>query len=248
MRYMYKILKNTVTFLLLILLVSSCAKKVPTPEEAYNEALSLYTRKSYEDSVEAFKKVKEMFPDHPLSRDAQIMSADAYFKAEKYDEAYLAYDEFIKLYPENINIPYAHYKQALCYYNQISEKDRDQGFTRLAIEKLDKVLTDFPDTPYAIKAYFYKKECRKRLAEQEIFVGNFYLRYDKYKSAEKRFLYALKNFPDVPIQEEALFGLYKVYKGKKDEDKIKKIVELLFKNFPNTKYKEKIEVKDESQR
>lgn len=248
MRYMYKILKNTVTFLLLILLVSSCAKKVPTPEEAYNEALSLYTRKSYEDSVEAFKKVKEMFPDHPLSRDAQIMSADAYFKAEKYDEAYLAYDEFIKLYPENINIPYAHYKQALCYYNQISEKDRDQGFTRLAIEKLDKVLTDFPDTPYAIKAYFYKKECRKRLAEQEIFVGNFYLRYDKYKSAEKRFLYALKNFPDVPIQEEALFGLYKVYKGKKDEDKIKKIVELIFKNFPNTKYKEKIEVKDESQR
>lgn len=245
---MYKILKNTVTFLLLILLVSSCAKKVPTPEEAYNEALSLYTRKSYEDSVEAFKKVKEMFPDHPLSRDAQIMSADAYFKAEKYDEAYLAYDEFIKLYPENINIPYAHYKQALCYYNQISEKDRDQGFTRLAIEKLDKVLTDFPDTPYAIKAYFYKKECRKRLAEQEIFVGNFYLRYDKYKSAEKRFLYALKNFPDVPIQEEALFGLYKVYKGKKDEDKIKKIVELIFKNFPNTKYKEKIEVKDESQR
>ncbi|MCX7991006.1 MAG: outer membrane protein assembly factor BamD [Proteobacteria bacterium] len=237
-------------FIIILGILFSCAKKTPTPEEAYKDALSLYTRKSYEDSVEAFKKVKELFPDHPLSIEAQIMSADAYFKAEKYDEAYLAYDEFIKLYPENINIPYAHYKQALCYYNQISEKDRDQSFTRLAIEKLDKVLSDFPDTPYAVKAYFYKKECRKRLAEQEIFVGNFYLRYDKYKSAEKRFLYALKNFPDIPIQEEALFGLYKVYRGKKEIDKINKVADLIFKHFPDTKYKEKIkkEVPNEPQR
>lgn len=245
----YDILKK-VSLLITIFVVFSCAKKIPTPEEAYSEAISLYKRKYYEDAVEAFKKVKEMFPDHPLSIDAQIMSADAYFNSEKYDEAYLAYDEFIKLYPDNINIPYAHYKQALCYYNQISEKDRDQGFTRLAIEKLDKILNDFPDTPYAIKAYFYKKECRKRLAEQEIFVGNFYLRYDKYKSAEKRFLYALKNFPDVPIQEEALYGLYRVYEGKKDLDKMKEIAGLLFKYFPETKYKQKIkiEVSNESKR
>ncbi len=247
---MKKFSKSTIFFFLILGLLCSCAKKVPTPEEAYNEALSLYTRKNYEDSVEAFKKVKEMFPDHPLSKEAQIMTADAYFKAEKYDEAYLAYDEFIKLYPESINIPYAYYKQALCYYNQISEKDRDQGFTRLAIEKLDKILADFPDTPYAVKAYFYKKECRKRLAEQEIFVGNFYLRYDKYKSAEKRFLYALKNFPDVPIQEEALYGLYRVYLGKKDINKMDKVVELMLKHFPESKYKEKIkkEVTNEPQR
>lgn len=236
-------MKNRVIILFLISLsIFSCAKKVPTPDEAYKEALSLYTRKYYEDSVDAFKKVKDMFPEHPFAREAQLMIGDAHFNSEKYDEAYLAYDEFIKLYPENINIPYAYYKQALCYYNQISEKDRDQGFTRQALEKLEKVLKEFPDTPYGVKAYLYIKECRKRLAEQEIFVGNFYLRYDKYKSAERRFLYALKNFPDVKIQEEALYGLYKVYEGKKDTEKMKKVLDELLKNFPDTKYKEKIKI------
>ncbi len=243
-------IKKLLVIIMFATLISACGKKTPTPEEAYREAMSLYSRKYYEDSVEAFKKVKDLFPDHPLARESQLMVADAHFNSEKYDEAYLAYDEFIKLYPESINIPYAHYMQALCYYRQISEKDRDQGFTRQALERLEKIVKEFPDTPYAIKAYFYIKECRKRLAEQEIFVGNYYLRYDKFKAAEKRFKYALKNFPDVQIQEDALYGLYRVYKGKKDMEKQKKVQQLLLKHFPDTKYKEKIkkEVEYEPQR
>ncbi len=233
-------IKKILMVIILIVGLVACGKKIPTPDEAYREAMSLYTRKYYEDSVEAFKKVKDLFPDHPLAKESQLMVGDAHFYSEKYDEAYLAYDEFIKLYPESINIPYAHYMQALCYFKQISEKDRDQGFTRQALEKLEKLVKEFPDTPYALKAYFYIKECRKRLAEQEIYVGNYYLRYDKYKAAEKRFNYALKNFPDVNIQEDALYGLYQVYTRKKDEDKQKKVLDTLLKYFPDTKYKEKI--------
>lgn len=233
----------TLTVLLLVatLLTYKCAtKKPPTPEKAFEEAMSLYSLKNYEDSVDAFKKVKELFPDHRLAKTAQLLIGDANFNAEKYEEAVIAYDDFAKLYPEDLNVPYARYMEAMSYFNRISEKDRDQSLTRQAAEKFSNFLEQFPDTPYAVKSFEHFNECRKRLAEQEILVGNFYLRYDKFKAAEKRFKYALNNFPDVAVQEEALIGLYKVYKKQKDEEKAKTVVDTLMFYFPSSSYKVKL--------
>ncbi|GAB4433341.1 MAG: hypothetical protein OHK0040_03860 [bacterium] len=232
---------KTALFVLFVLMLTGCAtKKAPTPEKAFEEAMSLYSLKNYEDSVEAFKKVKELFPDHKLAKNAQLLIGDANFKSEKYEEAVIAYDDFAKLYPEDINVPYARYMEAMSYYQRISEKDRDQSFTRQSADKFYSIIKTFPDTPYAVKSYEYLKDCRKRLAEQEIFVANFYLRYDKFKAAEKRFHYALNNFPDVDIQEEALVGLYKLYKKQKNEEKAKAIFETLLFYFPNSSYRNKL--------
>lgn len=227
--------------IIIIAVLGSCAaKKPPTPEKTFEEAMSLYSLKNYEDSVDAFKRVKELFPDHKLAKAAQLMIGDANFNSEKYEEAVVAYDEFAKLYPEDINVPYARYMEAMSYYKRVSEKDRDQSFTRQAAEKFAFFLNQFPDTPYAVKSFEYYNECRKRLAEQEILVGNFYLRYDKLKAAEKRFKYALNNFPDVLVQEEALLGLYKVYKKQKDDKKAQMIIDTLLFYFPNSSYKTKL--------
>lgn len=226
-----------VMFFCTLLFGAGCAAKKPlTPEKAYDEAMSLYSLKNYEDSADAFKKVKELFPDHPLSKAAQLLIGDANFNAEKYEEAIIAYDDYAKLFPDDINVPYARYMEAMSYYNRISEKDRDQSFTKLAIEKFTNILKDFNDTPYAVKAYEYFKECRKRLAEQEIFVAKFYLKNKKYKAAEKRFNYALNHFQDVPIQKEALFGLYKVYKLQNNDKKAKTVAETIYFYFPLVGY------------
>ncbi len=222
------------------LIVSCAAKKTPTPEKAYEEAMSLYSMKNYEDAVEAFKKVKEFFPDHKLARVSQLLIGDANYKAEKYEEAVIAYDDFVKLYPEDLNVPYARYMEAMSYFQRISEKDRDQSFTRQAAEKFSQFIENFSDTPYAVKVYEQLRECRKRLAEQELLVGNFYLRYDKLKAAEKRFLYALSNFPDVEVQEEALAGLYRVYKKQKRDDEARSVIDAILFYFPNSQYKTKL--------
>jgi len=191
-----------------------CATKQATltPEAVYKEAAEAFKNKDYQSSIESFKKVKELFPEHPLSQLSQLEIGEVHFTAEEYDEAALAYDEFIRLYSGNINVPYARFKEALCYYHQISQPDRDQSATRKAIEKFERIIKDYPDTPYAVKSYEYLKFCRKRLAEQELFVANFYLKSEKYNAAEKRFLYVLKFFYDVEVQKDALLGLYNLYK------------------------------------
>jgi len=222
-----------VLVILFISVLFACATKQATltPEAVYKEATEAFRNKDYPTSIESFKKVKELFPEHPLAQLSQLEIAEVHFKAQEYDEAALAYDEFIRLYPGNINIPYARYKEALCYYNQISQPDRDQSATRKAIEKFEKIIKDYPDTPYAVKSYEYLKFCRKRLAEQEIFVANFYLKSEKYNAAEKRFLYVLKFFYDVEVQQDALLALYNLYKmtgqTTKAED-IKRTMEFFF--------------------
>ncbi len=219
---------------LITFFIFSCAAKqpVPTAEILYKEALEAAKSKDYQTSIESYKKVKELFPDHPLAQLAQLEIAENYFNSEQYDEAIIAYEEFIKLYPGNINIPYAVFKEALCYFNQISEADRDQSATRKAIEKFEKVIKDFPDTPYAVKAYNYLKFSRKRLAEQEIFIANFYLKSGKYKAAERRYLHVLKFFPDIEIQERALLGLYNLYKTTGEVTKAEEIRNTLEFFFP----------------
>ncbi len=222
-----------VLVILFISLFYACATKqaTPTPESVYKEATEAFKNKDFQSSIEAFKKVKELFPEHPLAQLSQLEIGEVHFNAEEYDEAALAYDEFVRLYPGNINVPYARFKEALCYYHQISQPDRDQSATRKAIEKFEKIIKDYPDSPYAVKSYEYLKFCRKRLAEQEIFVANFYLKSEKYNAAEKRFLYVLKFFYDVEVQQDALLGLYNLYKvtgqTSKAED-IKRTLEFFF--------------------
>lgn len=214
--------------------IFSCATKqpTPTPETIYKEAVEASKNKDFQTSIESYKKVKELFPEHPLAQLAQLEIAEGYFNSEQYDEAIMQYDEFVKLYPGNINVPYARFKEALCYFNQISHADRDQSSTKKAIDKFEKIIKDFPDTPYAVKAYNYLKFSRKRLAEQEIFVANFYFKSGKYKAAERRYLYVLKFFSDVEVQESALLGLYNLYKTTGETTKAEEIKNTIDFFFP----------------
>ena len=70
------------------------------------------------------------------STKAKIMGAYAYYKDQKYDDAILSLDRFIKFHPGNKDIAYAYYLKALCYYEQITGVEKDQENTRLALQAL----------------------------------------------------------------------------------------------------------------
>ena len=58
------------------------------------------------------------------------MSAFAQYMNNHYDEAILALNRFIELHPGNRDVAYANYVKALCYYEQISDVERDQQMTQ----------------------------------------------------------------------------------------------------------------------
>ena len=103
-------------------------------------------RTAYKKAAETFEKVELEHPYSKWATKAKIMGAYAYYKDQKYDDAILSLDRFIKFHPGNKDIAYAYYLKALCYYEQISGVEKDQENTRLALQALRQVITRFPNT------------------------------------------------------------------------------------------------------
>jgi outer membrane protein assembly factor BamD len=172
------------------------------PDVMAREGIKQLKKKDYDDAIETFSRVRDRYPYSEQAMLAQIKVADAYFYKKKYDEALQAYKEFEKLHPTNRAVPYAIYRQGLCYYRQRSTIDRDQTYTFKALQEFRRLKQKYPKSDYMLKADKYMARCRSDLAEHEFYVGEFYFRTKKYKAALDRFQVVASEYPEFPKQGE----------------------------------------------
>lgn len=143
----------------------------PKLPRTYNQAHNDLDRTAYKKAAETFEKVELEHPYSKWATKAKIMGAYAYYKDQKYDDAILSLDRFIKFHPGNKDIAYAYYLKALCYYEQITGVEKDQENTRLALQALRQVITRFPNTEYAKDASLKLELTYDHLAGKEMEVG-----------------------------------------------------------------------------
>lgn len=178
----------------------SSKKPERPPDVMAQEGITQLKKKNYDDAIETFEKVRDRYPYSEQALLAQIKVADAYFYKKKYDEALQAYKEFEKLHPTNKAVPYAVYRQGLCFYRQRSTIDRDQSFTFKALEEFRRLKQKFPQCEYIPKVEKYMARCRKDLGEHEYYVAEFYFKTRRYKAALDRFQVVAQEYPDLPQQ------------------------------------------------
>lgn len=237
-------MKKTYALLLGVLLVSACASSKDewdnlSAEDLYNISWENLEKTKYEKAANGFEKVET---DHPYSKwavKAKLMSAYAYYKNEKYDDAVLALDRFIKYHPGNKDVAYAYYLKGMCYYDQITTADKDQGDTAKAEETFRLLTTLFPDSKYA-------EDARKKInltedyqAGQEMNIARFYLHDGNYLSALNRFNVVLENYQTTAQIEEALYReveIYAIFGMDKYADGYYKILQ---NNYPSSKWTSK---------
>lgn len=73
----------------------------PSPEEQYAKAERLLEKKKYKKAALAFYMVKRFYPDADEIERAQFMSGEALYQGELYLAAYLAFEDFLKNYPDS---------------------------------------------------------------------------------------------------------------------------------------------------
>ena len=207
-------MKKTFQFLLVLVLAAllgGCgtvkgwfSKKKPEkpPDIMAQEGITQLKKKKYDDAIETFEKVRDRYPYSDQAMLAQIKLADSYFYKKKYDEALQAYKEFEKLHPTNKGVPYAVFRQGLCYYRQRSTIDRDQTYTFKALQEFRRLKQKFPQCEYIPKAEKYILQCRQDLGEHEYYVAEFYFRTKRYKSALDRFQAIAQEYPELKKQAE----------------------------------------------
>jgi outer membrane protein assembly factor BamD len=205
-------------YVLLLVIVSGCSvldrftsKRADGPagsdQELLNRAEAAMGRKQYDDARKNFQRLINQYPESELVPAARLSVARSYFTERRYDEARAEYQRFIELFPQHERIDEAHYYMGLSYFKQKDKTDRDQSFSRKAIAEFQTVAGEYKDSQYAGDARAKIVECRRQLAERELYVGKFYFNREAYGAAIKRFEKVLRDYSGAGYDDQALFYL-----------------------------------------
>jgi len=239
---MKKVLALCCTFLLLNACSSSKEETAPlTAEQLYRLGYENLQKTSWSKAAENFEKVEMEHPYSKWAVKSKLMGAYAYYKDEKYDDAVLSLDRFIKFHPGNKDIAYAYYLKALCYYDQISPADKDQSNTKQAYVSLNAVTAMFPGTTYAADAAAKLNLTLDHMAGQEMSVGRYYLRNKNYLSALNRFNVVVNEYQTTPQIEEALYRQVEIYTMLGLDQEAAKSAKVLAHNYPKSPWRNKAE-------
>lgn len=207
-----------------------------TAEQLYNKAYDYLQKTSYPKAAETFEKVELEHPYSKWATKAKLMGAYAYYKDEKYDDAIISLDRFIKYHPGNKDIAYAYYMKGLCYYEQIAGVEKDQENSQLAYDAFSQVIVRFPESDYAKDAKFKLDLVFDRIAGQEMEVGRYYMEHKNYLSALNRFSEVVNHYQTTSYIEEALYRQVEIYTILGLKKEAVDAAKVLNHNYPDSKW------------
>lgn len=227
-------------FLALLLLMTSCgvkSKRLDTPEGTYQEALRLIDAGFYEEARTQLYRIKTDFPSSNLQVSADLKVADSYFEEQSWKAAATSYEEFIRTYPGQSEVPYALYKMGMSYLRQMpSHPQRDSRSTEQVLNIFSRLLAEYPESEYSQEAAPYIKRAQNQLAEKAFSIARFYEKQKNYKAAAARYEKVFETYPDLPRGEEALarqvLSLRKAGETERAEVTQKRFLE----TFPNSSF------------
>ena len=240
--------------LFLALLVSGCGLLPEVKDETlgwsanklYSEAKQAMSDNAYDKAIKYFEKLESRYPYGRFAQQAQIDIAYSYWKSNEPVSAVAACDRFIKLHPNHPNVDYVYYLRGLVNFNEdlgimglISQQDmteRDPKGARESFDSFRDLVTRFPDSKYTPDAILRMKYLVNALASLEVHVARYYMKRTAYLAAVNRAQYALKNYPEAPATEEALFIMVKAYDLMGMNDLRDDAERVMRKNYPNSVY------------
>ena len=244
-------LKNLIILICFTVLLSGCSEKdkkelIVSPvdereevQKIYNEAVIALKKGDAYYASKKFKEAESFYPGSDWSAKAALMSAFALYSANFYSDSIFNLERYIKQYPFDQNIPYAHYLIGICYYEQILDEKKDLRPTLKAKEKFDYIVEKFPNTDYAMDVKFKLDLISDLLAAKEMYVARHYMKSEKWIPAINRFKVVIENYDKTVFVEEALHRLVEIYYKIGLVKEAKKIAAILGYNYGSGEWYEK---------
>ena len=207
-----------------------------SPNVIYSEADALIDDGDFQ---KAARKYEQVDINHPYSQEARraiVMSAYAYYKAGKYDEAIGAADRYLTLHPGTQEAAMAQNIIGMAYYDRVLDPKRDQTFARRGLAAYDKLLQRYPNSRYAAEASNRARILRDLLAASEMQVGRYYLRRNNYLAAINRFRTVVTQYQTTEQVEEALMRLTEAYMALGIVNEAQTAAAVLGHNFPDSRW------------
>ena len=205
-------------------------------EELYNEAMDAMAAEDFNISTQKFNEVERQHPYSEWANRAQLMTAYSFYISNRYDDAIIALNRFIRLHPTSPDSPYAFYLKGLVYYEQISDVARDQLMTKLAQKALSKLVVRFPNSKYSSDAKIKLDLTYDHLAGKEMEIGRYYHKKGQHLAAINRFKVVVDSYQMTTHVPEALHRLTEVYLAIGLNKDAQKTASVLGHNFPSSEW------------
>ena len=232
-------------FIILILFTTAnCTKKEPAyeakdkvdPYKLYEEGFNAFSKGDYFFAEKKFSEAELNFKIVEFAAKSAIMSSYSFYGINFYTEALTNLDRYLKKYPADTNVIYAHYLIAIIYYEQISDEKKDLQPLLNAKEKITFFLEKYPDTDYAIDLQFKNDLIQNQLAAKELFVAKYYISTQKWVPAISRLKVIVNDYQKTIFIEEALHRLVEIYYYLGLEEEAQKYAKILGYNYNSSQW------------
>ena len=204
--------------------------------EAYKEGIKALKESDVLYAAQKFNEAEILFPQSIWAPKSVLMAAYSYYYQDYYHDAIFELERFIKTYPQDKRLSYAHFLLAMCYYERIVDEKKDLEPLIKSQEKFLFVIENYPNTDFALDSKYKLDLINNVLASKEIYLGRYYISKEKWIAAINRFKYVLDYYDTTIYVEEAIHRLVEIYYRLGLIDESKKYASLLGYNYQSSKW------------
>ena len=265
-----KLIKILLIFFLMSFFLNNCSKKekvsLVKEKDAELQMIDAF-KEGYEEfkngdilfAAQKFNEAELLFPQSSWAPRAALMAAYVYYSQDYYFDAESELERFIKTYPKNENLNYAHFLLGMCYYEKIVDEKKDLGPLLKAQEKFNFIIKEYPNSDYALDAEYKLDLIQDYLASKEMYIALHYMKKKKWIASINRYKTVVEQYNKTIYVQEALHRLVELYYTIGLETESQKYASILGYNYQssqwyeksykifNTNYKTKLEIKKEKE-
>ena len=215
--------KLYILFVVISMFVFGCSKNEPEVSTIKESSQELEMISSYNEAYRAlgegdpyfaakkFLEAEILYPQSSWASRSALMASYSYYMQNFYTESISNLERYLRTYPNDKNLSYAHYLMAMCYYESIIDEKRDSGSIFKAKDKFNFVIKNYPSSEFALDASFKLNLIQDILASKEMYIGRHYIKRGKWIAAINRFKTVASEYDQTVFIEEALHRLVEIY-------------------------------------
>ena len=206
------------------------------PYDLYQEGLDSFKKNDFFYASKKFSQAELNFKDIDLAAKSAVMASYSLYGMNFYEEALDSLKIYLKTYPLDKNVIYAHYLIAIVHFEQITDEKKDLKPILNASEKINFFLEKYPNTDYSIDLKFKKNLIENQLAAKEMYVARYYISVQKWVPAINRLKIIIKKYDKTIFIEEALHRLVEIHYHLGLQNEAKKYASILGYNYNSSEW------------
>lgn len=204
---------------LLSILVSACGTEGKNVQQEpisaayarFKQGEEAYAKKNYARAIEHWQAVRDMYHTTELTTLTERKIADAHYAAGQTIEAIAGYENFLRQHPGHSHTRDILLRLGRAHFSEMRSADRDQTATRNALATFEQIQRNYPQAEDSAEIESLIQQCKDRLAENELYIAEFYLKTKRYAPARARLEQLRQTYPTFSALPSAEFLLGKAY-------------------------------------